>query len=75
MADEAADGVVLVSFGSIAQSALMPPRIKQAFLDAFARFPRITFLWKYEAEDGIADHHKNVIVKKWLPQLDLFGIV
>ncbi|GMR38855.1 hypothetical protein PMAYCL1PPCAC_09050, partial [Pristionchus mayeri] len=39
---------VLVSFGSIAKSALMKPAWKTALLKAFASFPDTTFIWKYE---------------------------
>ncbi|KAH7668093.1 UDP-glucoronosyl and UDP-glucosyl transferase, partial [Aphelenchoides avenae] len=66
------EGVVLVSFGTMAKSSLMPNATKQAFLDAFAQFPNITFLWKYETpEDGIADAHPNVVLVKWQPQISL----
>uniref|UniRef100_A0A914CP23 glucuronosyltransferase n=1 Tax=Acrobeloides nanus TaxID=290746 RepID=A0A914CP23_9BILA len=65
-------GVVLVSFGSVAQSYLMSREMKKAFLDAFAQFPDVTFLWKYEKdEDNVAAGYKNVITGKWLPQTDL----
>ena len=68
-------GVVLVSFGSVAQSYLMQQEMKKKFLEAFAQFSDITFLWKYEKdEDNIADGYKNVITGKWLPQTDLLGI-
>lgn len=39
--DESPNGVVLVSFGSIAQSATMPTAIKQSFYKAFAAFPEV----------------------------------
>uniref|UniRef100_A0A914QB41 glucuronosyltransferase n=1 Tax=Panagrolaimus davidi TaxID=227884 RepID=A0A914QB41_9BILA len=46
--------------------------MKQAFLDAFAEFPEINFLWKYEKdEDKIADGYPNVFTGKWLPQNDI----
>ncbi len=67
-------GVVLVSFGSVAQSYLMPREMKKAFLEAFAQFPDVTFLWKYEKdEDNVSAGYKNVITGKWLPQTDLLG--
>lgn len=68
------EGVVLVSFGTMAKSSLMPNATKQAFLDAFAQFPSITFLWKYETpEDGVADAYPNVVLVKWQPQISLLG--
>ncbi|KAI6193283.1 UDP-glucuronosyltransferase [Aphelenchoides besseyi] len=67
-------GVVLVSFGSIAQSANMPPAIKQAFLDTFSAFPDLTFIWKYEnSSDNIAANHSNLHTRSWTPQLDLLA--
>jgi hypothetical protein len=39
--DNAKNGAVLVSFGSISQSHKMPREIKRAFLDAFDNFPDI----------------------------------
>uniref|UniRef100_A0A914CE27 glucuronosyltransferase n=1 Tax=Acrobeloides nanus TaxID=290746 RepID=A0A914CE27_9BILA len=66
------NGVVLISFGSVAQSYLMPQEMKKKFLEAFAEFPDVTFLWKYEKdEDNVAAGYKNVITGKWLPQTDL----
>uniref|UniRef100_A0A915D9A5 glucuronosyltransferase n=1 Tax=Ditylenchus dipsaci TaxID=166011 RepID=A0A915D9A5_9BILA len=62
-------GVILFSFGSVVQSNQMSPEIKKAFLDAFAEFPDINFVWKYEKdEDQVAKDYKNVFTGKWLPQ-------
>ncbi|VDK40449.1 unnamed protein product [Gongylonema pulchrum] len=65
---------ILVSFGSVVASYMMPNETKQALLNAFDLFPDITFIWKYEKEEHyIADGHPNVITDKWLPQTDLLG--
>uniref|UniRef100_A0A7E4WBW0 UDP-glucuronosyltransferase n=1 Tax=Panagrellus redivivus TaxID=6233 RepID=A0A7E4WBW0_PANRE len=70
--ESAKRGVVLFSFGSVVQAKSMPKHIKKAFLEAFAEFPDVTFLWKYETpEDGTAKDVPNVITSKWLPQRDL----
>lgn len=45
--DNAEKGVVLVSFGSLADTRSMPLGMKRAFLGAFARFPDYDFVWKY----------------------------
>lgn len=67
-------GVILVSFGSVAASSKMPMEMKKKFLEAFSKFPDVTFLWKYEIDDDhIADGYKNVIIGKWFPQTDLLG--
>lgn len=72
--DSSKKGVVLVSFGSVAQSSKMPDAIKRAFLDTFKKFPEINFIWKYEKEeDKIAEGHKNVFTSNWVPQTDLLG--
>ena len=70
---DAKQGVIYMSFGTVTKSRDMPPETKQAFLDAFAEFPDIIFLWKYEVEDGVADGYKNVITGPWWPQKDLLG--
>ena len=68
-------GVILVSFGSVAQSINMPQEVKQVFLETFKKFPDITFLWKYEKDEHkIAEGYENVVTDKWVPQNDLLGI-
>uniref|UniRef100_A0A914DB59 glucuronosyltransferase n=1 Tax=Acrobeloides nanus TaxID=290746 RepID=A0A914DB59_9BILA len=67
-------GVILVSFGSVAQSYKMPEEVKKTFLETFAQFPDITFLWKYEKdEDNVALGYDNVITGNWLPQTDILA--
>lgn len=63
--------MMLVSFGSVAKSAFMPPELKQTMLNTFSRFPDIMFIWKYEDDDLDVSKFKNVIISKWLPQNDL----
>uniref|UniRef100_A0AC35FPX4 Glucuronosyltransferase n=1 Tax=Panagrolaimus sp. PS1159 TaxID=55785 RepID=A0AC35FPX4_9BILA len=70
--DSAKKGVILFSFGSVVQSSFMKPELKQAFLEAFAEFPDINFLWKYEKDEHqVAKGYKNVFTGKWLPQNDI----
>jgi hypothetical protein len=70
--DSAKKGVILFSFGSVVQSSYMKPEMKKAFLEAFAEFPDINFIWKYEKdEDQIAKGYPNVFTGKWLPQNDI----
>jgi len=70
--DSAKKGVILLSFGSNVQSADMPEEKKKAFLEAFAQFPDINFLWKYEKDEHeVAKGYKNVFTGKWLPQNDI----
>lgn len=71
--DDANEGVILVSFGTIALSHQIPQWIKNAFLEAFSEFPNHTFLWKYEIpEHRIAANYSNVIDVPWVPQRDIF---
>ena len=68
------EGVVLVSFGSLSKSIFMPDAAKKAFVEAFAQFPNVTFLWKYERpEDKIAEGHSNIVLVDWIPQIELLG--
>lgn len=57
------------SFGTVAKSQTMPDSTKKAF----SEFPDITFLWKYEIEDGLAKDYPNVITDSWWPQTELLG--
>lgn len=41
--EEAKDGVVLISFGSIAKSSEMSSYLKEAFFDAFISMPNVCF--------------------------------
>uniref|UniRef100_A0A914PPR9 glucuronosyltransferase n=1 Tax=Panagrolaimus davidi TaxID=227884 RepID=A0A914PPR9_9BILA len=70
---DAKDGFVFLSFGSVAQSFMMPLKMKQEILKTFQKFPHIKFLWKYENEtDKIADGFSNVITKPWFNQQAIF---
>uniref|UniRef100_A0A914WDV7 UDP-glucuronosyltransferase n=1 Tax=Plectus sambesii TaxID=2011161 RepID=A0A914WDV7_9BILA len=67
-------GVIYVSFGSVANSTLMPLSKKLAFLEAFASFPEHTFIWKYEEPERDRElfaKYTNVHTVKWAPQIDL----
>ncbi|KAH7723240.1 UDP-glucoronosyl and UDP-glucosyl transferase family protein [Aphelenchoides avenae] len=63
-----------LSFGTVGASHAMPADLKKIFLESFAQFPDVTFLWKYEKpEHRVADGYPNVIAEPWLPQPDLLG--
>jgi hypothetical protein len=58
----------------VAQSYRMPQEMKKNFLETFAKFHDVNFIWKYERdEDNIAEEYPNVFTFKWLPQTDLLG--
>ncbi|KAF8355186.1 hypothetical protein PRIPAC_96809 [Pristionchus pacificus] len=67
------NNTVLISFGSIVQSHALPLQVKRNILKTVARFPEITFLWKYERpEDAFAKAAiaatPNLHMLKWTPQ-------
>ncbi|VDO13775.1 unnamed protein product [Haemonchus placei] len=65
---------VLISFGSVARSALMPDPMKKTVLDVIKSYPNITFIWKYEEpDDKMFKAIGNVIPTKWMPQGDLLA--
>ncbi|KAK6038192.1 UDP-glucoronosyl and UDP-glucosyl transferase [Cooperia oncophora] len=68
---ETGKGLVVMSFGSVAQTEWMPEQWKTAMLKAFARFPDYQFVIRYVPDD-LKDHlPPNVHTFSWLPQADL----
>ncbi|WKY07855.1 hypothetical protein Q1695_007385 [Nippostrongylus brasiliensis] len=60
---------VLVSFGTVLKSVLMPQHYRKSILTVFESMPNTTFIWKYEEEGSrIASHLKNVHLRTWVPQ-------
>lgn len=79
---------VFFSFGTYLKSCQMPERLKLGnfknlaslisteLLEAFASFPDVTFLWKYEEQEDDTtpfEKYPNVVPKPWWPQSDLLG--
>ncbi|KAK6030128.1 UDP-glucoronosyl and UDP-glucosyl transferase [Ostertagia ostertagi] len=65
---------VLFCMGTVVYSKDMPEWMKRVFIETFASFPNITFLWKYEdPDDDIFKNLSNVHPMKWIPQTDLLG--
>uniref|UniRef100_A0A0N5CHU4 glucuronosyltransferase n=1 Tax=Strongyloides papillosus TaxID=174720 RepID=A0A0N5CHU4_STREA len=65
---------VIMSFGSVVKSKNIPDEIKMSILKTFEQFPDTTFIWKYEDDDiSFAKDYSNVILKKWIPQVDLLN--
>ncbi|GMT34042.1 hypothetical protein PFISCL1PPCAC_25339, partial [Pristionchus fissidentatus] len=63
---------VLLSFGSVAKSYLMPEEYKQTIRNTFRKFPDVTFIWKYEKpEHGMSEGIDNLIETTWMPQNDM----
>uniref|UniRef100_A0AC35UEX5 Glucuronosyltransferase n=1 Tax=Rhabditophanes sp. KR3021 TaxID=114890 RepID=A0AC35UEX5_9BILA len=69
--DPKVKGIILLSFGSVANASFIPVEWKSAFMDAFASFPDYHFFFRYVGDDLKKNHPKNVDVTDWLPQSDL----
>lgn len=67
--DEANEGVLYLSLGSMIKATSMPPAVLQAMLDALGSIPR-KVLWKWEGDD-LPGKPDNVFISRWLPQFDI----
>ncbi|XP_063822363.1 UDP-glucosyltransferase 2-like [Ostrinia nubilalis] len=66
--EEAQDGFIVFSFGSLIKGSTLPASCARAILKVFARLPQ-RVLWKWEAEG--MELPENVRLMKWLPQYEL----
>jgi len=66
--DDAPNGVIYFTFGSVVSMASLPESVLRVFKEAIAQVPQ-KVLWKYEGE--MADKPKNVMTRKWFPQRDI----
>ncbi|RZF34520.1 hypothetical protein LSTR_LSTR011762 [Laodelphax striatellus] len=71
--DEAEDGVIYFSLGSNMKGTSVPADKRAVFIKAFAQFPRVRVLWKWEADTQLPGQPSNVMVKKWLPQQSILA--
>ncbi|GMR38737.1 hypothetical protein PMAYCL1PPCAC_08932, partial [Pristionchus mayeri] len=63
---------VLISFGTVAKSYLMPETYKRTIRNVIRKLPNVTFIWKYERpEDKISEGIPNLIEATWIPQVDM----
>lgn len=70
--DGAKNGVVYVNFGTNVQSSELPMEKKNAFLNVFRKLKEVV-IWKWE-ESNLENKPDNVIIRKWLPQKEIFGM-
>ncbi|XP_030023418.2 UDP-glucosyltransferase 2 [Manduca sexta] len=69
--DEAENGVIYISFGSVVKAATMPSDKVKAILDTINELP-YRFIWKWE--DKMLKYDKNKLyISDWLPQVDILG--
>lgn len=66
--DDAPDGVILFSMGSMLKCISLPKDKLKVFQEVFAELPQ-KVLWKWENDtmDGVPS---NVKLVKWIPQFD-----
>ncbi|GMR38773.1 hypothetical protein PMAYCL1PPCAC_08968, partial [Pristionchus mayeri] len=63
---------VLFSMGTVAKSYLMPEEYKRTLRETFAKFPNVTFIWKYKKpEHRISEGIDNIVESVWVPQNDM----
>ena len=68
--DDAKQGVIYFTLGSLVRTSTLPKHVIEAFRDSFAELP-VKVLWKFELElENIPD---NVYISKWFPQSDILG--
>lgn len=67
--DEAKEGVVLFSMGSVLKSKEMPKEKLAAIFKSFAKL-KVKVLWKFE-QDDLPNKPSNVKIMKWVPQQDV----
>lgn len=69
--DDAPEGVIYVSFGSVVKASQMSDERRTVFNNVFRRLKQ-KVLWKWE-KDTMVDQPNNVQLNKWLPQQDILG--
>ncbi|CAK5119800.1 unnamed protein product [Meloidogyne enterolobii] len=71
--DEAVEGAVLFSFGSIADTTKLNLKIIEGIVKAFRQFPNIQFIWKLDSEtiknmSELINTASNIHTFEWLRQ-------
>ncbi|KAF0750695.1 UDP-glucuronosyltransferase 2B15-like [Aphis craccivora] len=64
--DDAPHGVIYFTFGSVVLMSSLPEDVLSVFRECFSKIPQ-KVLWKYEGD--MKDKPKNVMTRKWFPQL------
>jgi glucuronosyltransferase len=67
--DNAKNGVILISMGSLISGDSLPDEKREAILNIL-KSRKETIIWKWESEQ-MKDKPDNVILKKWVPQKDI----
>jgi len=69
--NNAHEGVLYFSFGSMIKMSSMPPEKLDAILNVIGSIPR-KVIWKWET-NKLPRKLDNVMVRKWLPQFDVMS--
>ena len=69
--DNAKDGVIYFSMGSIIRGVDWPLEKREAFINVFAKLKQ-KVLWKYE-NDTLPGNPGNIMIASWLPQRDILA--
>lgn len=69
--DNAPDGVVYFSFGSVVKATHLPKYQVEMFMRQLGQIKQ-KVLWKWESDD-LPELPSNVVVRKWFPQVDILG--
>ena len=75
LADSAINGLILFSLGTNVQGQMIGDERITMILEAFRRLSKYTFLWKINLEEFPIPLPANVVIRKWLPQTELLGIM
>lgn len=69
-------GVILMSFGSLIDSKLMPLQMKTTFIRAFARFPQYQVIWRYNPtvnDTVLLAQAPNIKTVEWMDQTTILN--
>ncbi|GJQ66142.1 hypothetical protein Trydic_g4207 [Trypoxylus dichotomus] len=69
--DEAKEGVIYFSLGTVLKSTNLPSHLKNIILRDLSELP-YKILWKWEA-DHLPGQPENFIIRKWVPQQAILG--
>jgi hypothetical protein len=67
--DNATDGAIVFSMGSVIQANKWPQEKREALINAFSKLKQ-KVIWKYENET-IPNKPDNVMITSWIPQRDI----
>ena len=70
--DNAADGVVLIAFGSTVELNNLTDYYLQIFFNMMRKFNEVRFIWRWKGEMP-TDAPENLMAADWLPQREILS--